>query len=428
MQDPANRTSFGELLRRYRVESNLTQMALARRAGMTAQAIGMLERGSRRVPRRDTVGRLSRALHLGPSQAAAFAAASMDAPAIPSAPEPSDEGAALATRTLPRDIATFTGREDELERLLTIVTEAALPGRPFPIGAIDGMPGVGKTAFAIHAAHLLAARFPDGQLFVDLHTHSAGQRPVSPFAALGSLLVLTGVTKARLPDDLDTRAAVWRDRVAGKRMLILLDDADGHDQVRPLLPGAPGCLVLVTSRRRLSALQGAQPLELGTLPPAQAAELFRRLIGARAEAQPEAVAELVELCGCLPLAIGLLAGRLRSHSTWTVSHLASMLRDAQDRLAEMKAENIAVATAFNMSYQDLPANLQRLFRRLSLHPGREIDAHAAAILDGSDLGWTRWQLDVLYNEHLIDEPEPGRYRFHDLIRDYARALADQDRR
>jgi transcriptional regulator with XRE-family HTH domain len=422
MQVFESRTSFGALLRRFRVESNLTQLALAERAGMTAQAVGMLERGSRRVPRRDTVGRLSRALRLGPSQAEAFAAASVDP--IPG-PAP-DDCAPLATRTLPRDNARFTGREAELERLLRAASAAARSERPLAIGAIEGMAGVGKTAFAIHAAHLLAPEFPDGQLFLDLHTHSAGRRPISPFAALGGLLRLTGVTRPHLPDDLDTRAALWRDRLAGKRMLIVLDDADGHDQVRPLLPGAPGCLVLVTSRRRLTALQDAEPFELGTLPPAQAAELFHRLIGVRAEAQSAAVAELVGLCGCLPLAIGLLAGRLRSHSAWTVSHLVTMLRDAQDRLAEMKAEDIAVATAFNMSYQDLPAGLQRLFRRLSLHPGPEIDVHAAAALDGSDLDQARWQLEVLYNEHLIDEPEPGRYRFHDLIRDYARALAGQN--
>jgi tetratricopeptide (TPR) repeat protein len=336
------------------------------------------------------------------------------------------EATAAATRTLPRDVASFTGRAEELGRLLA-VSEMARSGRAVGISAIDGMAGVGKTAFAIHAAHRLAAEFPDGQLFLHLHAHTAGQRPVAPADALGSLLLTTGVAMRLIPHDLDARASMWRDRLAGMRMLILLDDAAGHEQVRPLLPGAPGCLVLVTSRRRLSALEDVGPLTLRTLPPAQAAQLFSRLIAdPGAGAEPAAVAELMELCGHLPLAIGLLAGRLRSRSSWSVRYLAHRLEDAHDRIAEMQAENVAVDAAFELSYRDLSADQQRLFRRLGLHPGREIDAYAAAALDGIDLPQARRRLDALYDDHLVDEPLPGRYRLHDLIRNYARTLASRE--
>ena len=343
-------------------------------------------------------------------------------PPLPTVPE----ATAAATRTLPRDVASFTGRMDELEQLLAAVLETAHAGRVVEISAIDGMAGIGKTAFAVHAAHRLAARFPDGQLFLDLHAHTAGQSPVAPADALGALLLTTGVEPQAIPHHLDDRAALWRDRLAGKRMLILLDDAAGHEQVGPLLPGAAGCLVLITSRRRLAALEDAERLTLGTLPPAQASALFARLIGGRApDAEPAAVSELMRLCGYLPLAIRLLAGRLRSHSSWSVRHLTDTLRDAQDRLAELHAENVDVEAAFDLSYQDLSTDQQCLFRHLGLHPGREFDAYAAAALDGTDLAEARRRLEALHDQHLVDEPIAGRYRLHELIRAYARTLASR---
>jgi tetratricopeptide (TPR) repeat protein len=336
----------------------------------------------------------------------------------------SSEAAAATTRCLPRDIAAFTGRDEPLRRLLTTAAETARQGRTVGIGAIDGMAGVGKTAFAIHAGHRLAAEFPDGQLFLDLHAHTAGQRPVTPSDALRSLLLTTGVPAQLIPTDLPARAAMWRDRLSGRRVLLVLDDAAGHEQVRPLLPGTPGSLVLITSRRRLAALEEVEPLTLGTLSPGQAGELFVRLIGgACANAEPTAVTDLMKLCGGLPLAVGLLAGRLRSHPSWSVRHLTDTLEHAKDRLAVMRAENIAVGAAFDLSYRELPPAQQRLFRRLGLHPGGEIDARAAAALDGIDLATAQVLLDALYDDHLIDEPRPGRYRLHDLIRDYVRSLA-----
>src|SRR5437660_6572051 len=221
--------------------------------------------------------------------------------------------------------------------------------------------------------------------------------------------------------------ALWRDHLSGRRMLVVLDDAAGNDQVRALLPGVPGCLVLITSRRRLSALEDVRPVTLRTLPPADAADLLTRLVGpAERRSDPAAVAELVGLAGCLPLAIGLLAGRLRSHPAWTVRHVVEMLRASQDRLAELHAEDVAVEAAFELSYRDLRPDLRRLFRRLGVHPGREIDRYAAAALDGIDPAEAARRLDGLYGDHLVDEPAPGRYRLHDLLRAYARSLAARD--
>jgi tetratricopeptide (TPR) repeat protein/transcriptional regulator with XRE-family HTH domain len=411
-----NRTPFGDLLRRYRIEANLTQQALAVRAHMSVQAIGMLERGTRRSPRRDTVARLARALGLAPPQAEALLVSGQAGD--------TDEAPPAARRTLPRDVATFTGRQPELDELLAAVSGDARTGSAVVISAIDGMAGVGKTAFAIHAAHRLAPEYPDGQIFLDLRAHAAGLRPVDPFDALGTLLLTVGVAAQAVPNDLDARVALWRDHVSARRMLIVLDDAAGSEQVRPLLPGVPGCLVLITSRRRLSALEDVRPLALGTLPQADAAELFTRLVGATDRAAEwAAVSVLAELSGRLPLAIGLLAGRLRSHPSWTAGHLAATLRIAQDRLAEMHAENVAVESAFELSYRHLAPDLQRLFRRLGAHPGRDLEPYGAAALDAIDPAEAARGLDALYEDHLLDEPAPGRYRMHDLIRAYARTLA-----
>jgi tetratricopeptide (TPR) repeat protein/transcriptional regulator with XRE-family HTH domain len=405
--------AFGDLLRRHRAAANLTQEELSERSGVSVHAISMLERGVRRAPRPSTIESLAGALGLVPADRDALVAAARGQPAEPVA-------TAAATRTLPRDVAAFTGRRAELDRLLAAATSGAAPA----IIAIDGMAGIGKTAFAVHAAHGLATEFPDGQHFLDLHGHAAGRRPVTPAEALGTLLLAIGVHAQLIPPDVDGRAALWRDRLAGARMLVLLDDAAGQEQVRPLLPGSPGCLVLVTSRRRLAALEDVEPLSLGTLPAAQAAELFSRLAGAGGE--PAAIAEIVERCGGLPLAIGLLAGRLRSHPSWSARYLADTLRDAQDRLAEMYAGDRSVGAALDLSYRDLPAAERRLFRRLGLHPGPDIDAYAAAALDDIDLATARRRLDSLYTDHLVDEPMPGRYRLHDLVRARARALASDD--
>ena len=264
-------------------------------------------------------------------------------------------------------------------------------------------------------------------IFLRLHAHTAGQRPVDPAEALGTLLLTTGVAPQQIPPGLEARSAAWRGHLAGKKVLLVLDDAPGSDQVRPLLPGAEGCLVLVTSRRRLTALEEATPISLGTLAPSEAADLFVRL-AARPGLKPAdaAVAEVTGLCGYLPLAIRLVAAGLRHHLAWTVTELAAELATARNRLLALQAEDVSVAAAFDLSYQDLTASQQRLFRRLGLHPGTDIDAYAAAAMDGANLPATRRRLGELYDQNLIGEPARGRYRLHDLLREYARARAADD--
>ncbi len=422
---------FGGLLRRLRDEAGLTQDELAEAAQISQRAVSDLERGINATARKDTAVLLAGALGLdGPARELFIAAARGRTPAGAALAAASGEAgaggsAAAATRMLPRDIAGFTGRQAELGQLMARWAEAAGGGAVVSVHAIGGMAGIGKTTFAVHAAHRLASSFPDGQFFLPLHAHTPGQRPVGPADALASLLLTAGVPAHQIPPDVDARAARWRDHLAGKKILLVLDDAAGHQQVRPLLPGSPGSLVLITSRRRLAALEDAAVVSLDTLTPAEAAGLLARLAGRPdVTTSDPGVVELAALCGYLPLAIGMMGRQLAHHPAWTPAGLAADLAAARDRLELMAAENLSVAAAFGLSYQDLSDSQRRLFRRLGLHPGPDIDACAAAALDDTSPGQARRNLEALYDQHLITQPVPGRYRFHDLLREHARVLAD----
>ena len=414
--------TFAALLRQLRTERQLTQEELAEASGVRPRTLSDLERGVAVTPQRETIRRLADALQLAGQVRAQFEAVARGR-TLPAAPGAADAGsAAAATRTLPRDIASFTGRLQELQELL----DATRPREVVSIHAIGGMAGVGKTAFAVHAAHRLADRFPGGQVFLALHGHTPGQAPLDPVDALASLLLTAGVPAGEIPAGLEARMALWRDRIAAKQLLLVLDDAASSEQVRPLLPGAGGSLVLVTSRRHLSALEDAATISLDTLPPDEAASLLVRLAG-RPGLSPDdpAVGEITGLCGYLPLAIGMVARQLHHHPTWTAAGRAAELAAARDRLELMATENLTVAAAFDLSYADLTADQQRLFRRLGLHPGQDVDGYATAALDDTDLGAARRGLEALYDQYLLTEPAQGRYRMHDLIREHARALADR---
>jgi tetratricopeptide (TPR) repeat protein/transcriptional regulator with XRE-family HTH domain len=419
--------SFAGLLRQLRTEARLTQEELAEAANLSRRSVSDLERGINRTARKDTAPLLADALSLaGPARGLFVAAARGRGPAaeVLAAVRGATPGAAAATRTLPRDIASFTGRQGELTQLLGVIDSPVADGGVVGIHAIGGMAGVGKTTFAVHAAHRLAERFPDGQFFLPLYAHTPGQRPVDPAEALASLLLTAGVAAPQIPPGLEARAARWRDQVAGRKVLLLLDDAAGHDQVRPLLPGTPGSLVLVTSRRRLTALEDAAVITLDSLSPAEGATLLAWLAARPGlRAGDPAVGEITGLCGYLPLAVAMLASQLRHHPAWSAAGLAADLAAAKDRLALMHAENLSVAAAFHLSYADLTAGPRRLFRRLGLVPGPSFDGYAAAALDGTSLGEARRHLDELYDQHLITEPAPARYQLHDLLREHARALA-----
>jgi DNA-binding SARP family transcriptional activator len=337
----------------------------------------------------------------------------------------SGAASALGIRyALPPDTAAFTGRQAELDRITAAVTKAAGTGGVVAIRAICGMPGVGKTALAVHAAHLIKDRFPDRQLFLSLHAHTPGQDPVTSAAALAGLLAATGLDARYLPGDLEGRTALWRDRMASQQALLVLDNAASSSQVIPLLPGSGRCLVLVTSRRHLGDLPGAAaPVLLEVLPAQGAREMFVRLAPRAAGAPEAAIAELVRLAGYLPLAISLLARVYTRHPSWTPADLTAETRAG---LLTLTAENDSVAAAFGVSYRHLAPGQQAFFRRLGLHPGTTIDGYAAAALAGASLREAAAQLDVLHGEGLLTEVGRRRYGMHDLIRRYGQDLAAAD--
>ena len=393
-------------------------------AGQQAAAIGVFEALRRRLdeelgvrPDPELIAAHERVLHQDIPSAAGGTAAITGRPGTDAGP-----GCALELAcSLPPDTAAFTGRQAELSRIAAAVTQAAGSGGVVAICAIGGMPGVGKTTLAVHAAHLLKDRFPDRQLFVNLHAHTPGQDPVIPQAALAGLLMAVGVDARYLPADLAGRTALWRDRMAGQKALLVLDNAASTAQVAPLLPGSEGCLVLVTSRRHLGDLSGAAAqVQLPVLPAQEAREMFVRL-APRAAADPDdAVAELAALAGFLPLAVSLLARVYARHPSWTLADLAAETRAG---MLTLTAEHDSVGAAFEMSYRHLAPGQQQFFRRLGLHPGTSTDSYAATALAGISLQEAAVQLDVLHGEGLLTETGHRRYGMHDLIRFYARDLA-----
>ncbi|MFE0258320.1 ATP-binding protein [Streptomyces sp. NPDC059010] len=336
--------------------------------------------------------------------------------------------AAILPQSLPDSPKVFVGRNDALEKVTEALNHAAKAGSVVAIHAVDGMAGIGKTTLAVYAAHQLIKRghFPDGQIFLRLHAHTPGQTPLIPAEALRSLLQDVGVK--RIPDDADGRERLWRSSMVGKEFLLVLDDASGSGQILPLLPqSSAGSLVLITSRRRLTGLPEAVRITLTPLKVNQAAQMFVELSERpNLHSQDSDVQRVVGLCGHLPLAISLVVPPFKHHSAWTVADLADDLKDRKDRLAAMSAEDKSVSAAFELSYQYLSSDQQRFFRRLGLHPGTEIDAHAAAALDDTGPASARRHLNELFDYHLIAEPKRGHYRFHDLVRLFAGDLAQQD--
>ena len=322
---------------------------------------------------------------------------------------------------LPPDTAAFVGRQAELDEIIRAASVAATHAKALSIHAIAGMPGVGKSALAVQVAHLLADQFPDRQLFVDLHAHTVGMEPTDPAVALAALLTGDGLDPRQLPTSLEELAALWRARMAGRRTLLVLDNAATSSQIAPLIPGGAGSLVLVTSRRHLGDLPYAvTETFLDVLPPGDAVAMFLRLTP-RAANNEEQVAELVALAGCLPLAISLLARVYTKHRAWSMSEL---IEETRSRLLTLGAEEHTVATAFDLSYQALRPARQRFFRLVGLHPGSDLDPYAAAALTGTSLSQARAHLDALHGDHLLTEASYRRFGMHDLIRTHARAQAE----
>jgi tetratricopeptide (TPR) repeat protein/transcriptional regulator with XRE-family HTH domain len=428
---------FAGLLRHLRQQAGLTQEEMASKARLGVTTISELERGRHSTCHRPTAQRLADAMGLDGAVGSLFvaaargltpvasvltAAAGKQAQARPADEEPQPPSPPEVRYSLPPDAAAFTGRDSELDRIGAAVTDTAGVGGVVAIHAIDGMPGVGKTALAVHVAHRLRDRFPDRQLFIDLHGHTPGQEPVPAATALAGLLTATGVDPGYLPDGVDGRAALWRDRMAGQRAVLVLDNAESSSQVAPLLPGGHDSLVLVTSRRHLGDLPGpVTPVPVEVLSPSQAQEMFLRLTP-HAPAGP-AVARLVELTGYLPLAISLLARVHARHPSWTMDDLIAETRTS---MLTMAAENTSIAAVFELSYRCLDPRSQQFLRRLGLHLAATIDAYAAAALAGTSLAEAAGQLDALHHEGLLTEVAYRRYGMHDLIRRYAQERATAD--
>lgn len=291
--------------------------------------------------------------------------------------------------------------------------------------AISGMAGVGKSALALHAARALAGEYPDGQVYVNMRAHS-GQRPLSPEAALTKLLRDFGVPGKALPRELDGLTTLWRTVLGSRRAVIVLDDVADAAQVQPLLPGDSPSLVLLTSRRRLTGLPGVHNVFVDVLAPADAEALFTELAGIPPDRAPRDVAALARLCGHLPLALALAAGRLRSRPTWTVGLLVQRMSHPPGRLSEIRDGTADIATVFAFSYDTLAPAEQRVFRLVALHHAHAFDPYATAALVGLPVPATERILESLLDAHLLQEPEPDRYEFHDLIGAYAQSLADRD--
>ncbi|MFI1836474.1 AfsR/SARP family transcriptional regulator [Streptomyces olivaceoviridis] len=346
--------------------------------------------------------------------------------AEPSAPVTEPTAAPVRPAQLPASVPDFTGRSSfvtDLTEVLSSASEAG--GRVMAVSALAGIGGVGKTTLAVHVAHRARPVFPDGQLYVDLQ--GAGPRPAEPETVLGSFLRALGTPDTAIPDSLEERSALYRSVLDGRRVLVLLDNAKDAAQVRPLLPGTEGCAALVTSRVRMLDLAGAHLVDLDVMSPDEALALFTRIVGEeRVAAEREAALDVVAACGFLPLAIRIAASRLAARRTWTVSVLAAKLADERRRLDELQAGDLAVKATFELGYGQLEPAQARAFRLLGLADGPDISlAAAAAVLDLPPED-TEDLLESLVDTSLLESAAPGRYRFHDLVRLYARSCAERD--
>jgi transcriptional regulator with XRE-family HTH domain len=413
--------SLGGLVRAHRGRLRLTQEELAERAGLSERTLRNLEGGRIHRPYPDTIRRLADALELTGRHRDQFQAAARGA-----TPGLRPEG--MVPSLLPPSVSDFTGREEEVADVLGLLaTDGLEVAKAVVISAVAGKPGIGKTTLAIHVAHRLRSEYPDGQLYVNLQ--GAQPQHLEPGEVLVRFLRALGMDGSSIPADLEERAERYRTLLADRQVLVVLDNAAGEAQVRPLLPGSPTCRVLVTSRVRLTGLEGARLVDLDVLPPQAAVELLARVAGpARITADPDAAAAIVGYCGRLPLAIRIAGARLAARPAWSLARLGERLADERRRLDELAAGDLEVRASIALSYRALSEQQQRVFRRLGLLEAPDFPAWvAAALLDlhpsrGDEL------IDGLVDAQLLEvagEDAAGqlRYRFHDLLRVYARERA-----
>ncbi|WBQ07208.1 ATP-binding protein [Kribbella sp. CA-293567] len=426
--------TLAELLRKYRLEAGLTQASLAEKAGLSEQAISLLERGTRRRPRAETIEALTKAMELGPDDLRRFSLASR-APRRSAAesPVPRTEAPRMLPRQLPPSLSDFTGRTTEVAELVGLFRPAGDPPESVQLAAVTGMGGVGKTALAVHVAHLVGDDFPDGQLYLDLRGYGP-ETPLEPVEALSQLLRSLGLDDDRtVPSGINELAGLYRSRLAGQRVLLLLDNANSAAQVLPLLPGVPGSAVIATSRRALTTLPGFRQVALNALSEADSIDLLAGIAGRdRTASESSAAHSIAELTGRLPLALRLIGARLAARPTWPLTHMVNQLRDEHRRLDEFGTGESGVRANIAGSLEFLAGSNQQLDRRaaralplLGLPDGADLSALTAAHLLGLSESVAEQILERLVDLNLLSSALPGRYRMHDLIRTFARERAVQ---
>ncbi len=413
---------FGVVVRAQRTRLGMTQEELAARAQLSVRGIGKIESGEIAAPRPHTVRILAEAFGLTGDARDEFCAAAGERPSTGNAaPGPRR----TIPAQLPADVRSFTGRTAELARLDELSARAAAADTTgAAIAVLSGTAGVGKTALAVHWAQRTRHRFPDGQLYVDLRGFDEGSSPVLPSEAVRRFLDAFEVPPHQVPHSFEAQVGLYRSLIAGRRVLVVLDNARDAEQARPLLPGAPGCLAVVTSRNRLSGLvaETAHPVAVDLLTTDEARELLTRRLGAdRVAREPGAVDEIITACARLPLALAVVAARAASHPTFGLAALAAELHAAWGSLDTFAGTDPATdaRAVFSWSYRQLSPAAARLFRLLGLHPGPDVAVPAAASLAALTSSQVRPLLAELSDAHLVAEHVPGRYTAHDLLRAYA---------
>lgn len=412
-----DKKSVGLLLREERKRSSFTLEKLAEVSGVSVRAISDMERG-KSLPRQATLRELMDAMDLSEETRRSLVQASVrHMPQVP--------------RQLPPDLAVFRGRRAALTTVHDLTSQVAEAGGHVVISAIGGMAGVGKTTLAVHWAHQVADRFPDGQLYVNLRGFEDAQQPLDSGEALGRFLSALGVNRADMPADTEARTTLFRERTRSRRMIVVLDNARDAEQVRPLLPTSSGCLTIVTSRNQLAALaasEGASLVSLDVWTRAEAlAALVARIGEERCRAEPDAAVELIELCGHLPLAIAVVGAQLNAAPGMPLHVGVGELRQARPRLDALSGDGrqVDVRAVFSWSYRALSTEAATFFRHVSLHPGPAVSAEAAASLAGTQMPASRRHLRELTSASLLSRDAEGRYVLHDLVRAYGVELAEQ---
>jgi transcriptional regulator with XRE-family HTH domain len=410
--------AFGEVLRGHRRAARLTLEQLAEASGVSTRTLSDMERGRSRGPQHRTVTALADALALQEDARQQLIELARDGRLRGHWARPA------GVCELPRLVDDFTGRAAELVWISELVYAERSPGAGV-VGLVTGSGGMGKTALAIRAAHMLRPSFPDGAFFLDLFGMSG--RPMAAGDALRLLLRGLRVADDEIPQDVPGRASVYRSLLRDRQALVVLDNAGSEEQVRPLLPGDGASRALITARRLLAGLEGVRRLTLGPLSLPEATELLTGIVGQRAARDDgPALGQLAGLCEGMPLALRIIGNRLVSRPGWDAAELAARLADEEHRLDQFKAGDLKIATAFAMSYEQLADAARRVFRRLAVVPGRDLDADLAAVAGEVPVEVAWDALDELVDLGLLLDGAAGRYRFHDLVRLFARTRLEEE--